>query len=93
MLVDPLTSAHTKIYLQELLERKNVNQYNAMLIDIDEFKQINTKYGHESGDTVLKMFVKEMLTLLPKESYIVRGRGSEFFVIVAKESADIEELA
>ena len=93
ILVDPLTSAYTKIYLQELFDRKNVNQYNAMLIDIDEFKRINTKYGHESGDTVLKMFVKEMLTLLPKESYIIRGRGSEFFVIVAKESADIEELA
>jgi len=93
LLVDPLTSAYTKSYLQELFEAKNVNQYNAMLIDIDEFKQINTKYGHEAGDIVLKLFVKEMLTLLPKESYVIRGRGSEFFVIVAKESADLEELS
>ena len=93
MLVDPLTSTYTKTYLQELFEKKNVNQYNAILIDIDEFKLINTRHGHESGDTVLKMFAKEMMTLLPKESYIIRGRGSEFFVIVAKESANLEELA
>lgn len=93
MLVDPLTSTYTKSYLQELFEKKNVNQYNAILIDIDEFKLINTKHGHESGDIVLKMFAKEMMTLLPKESYIIRGRGSEFFVIVAKESANLEELA
>ncbi len=93
MLVDPLTSTYTKTYLQELFEKKNVNQYNAILIDIDEFKLINTRHGHKSGDTVLKMFAKEMMTLLPKESYIIRGRGSEFFVIVAKESANLEELA
>jgi len=93
ILVDPLTSAFTKVYLQELSDRKHVDQYNAMLIDIDEFKHINTKYGHKSGDTVLKMFAKETMRLLPKESYVIRGRGSEFFVIVAKESANLEELA
>ena len=93
ILIDPITSTYTKIYLQEFFDTRKVNQYNAMLIDIDELRRVNTKYGHKSGDTVLKMFAQEMSTLLPKNSYLVRGKGSEFFVIVAKESANLEELA
>jgi len=93
ILVDPVTSTYTKVYLQEFFDTREVNQYNAMLIDIDELRRVNTKYGHKSGDTVLKIFAKEVSILLPKKSYLVRGKGSEFFVIVAKESANLEELA
>ena len=93
ILIDPVTSTYTKIYLQEFFDTREVNQYNAMLIDIDEFRRVNTKYGHQSGDTVLKMFAKELSTLLPKTSYLIRGKGSEFFVIVAKEGTNLEELA
>jgi diguanylate cyclase (GGDEF)-like protein len=93
ILSDPLTSMHTKVYLQEFFDVKEVNRYNAMLIDIDEFKQINEKYGHEAGDTILRLFSKEMLTLLPKESETIRLAGSEFLIIVGKESSNLEELA
>ncbi len=93
ILFDSLTSMHTKVYLQEFFDVRKVNRYDAMLIDIDELKLINEKYGHEAGDTVLKLFSKEMLTLLPKEARIIRLGGSEFFVIVEKESINLEELA
>ncbi len=93
ILVDPITSTYTKVYLQEFFDIREVNQYNAMLIDIDELRRVNTKYGHKAGDTVLKMFAQEMSTLLPKKSLLIRGKGSEFFVIVAKESGNMEELA
>ena len=93
ILVDPLTSTYTKSYLQEFFDVQQVDRYNAMLIDIDEFKQINEKYGHKSGDTVLKLFSKEMQTFLPKEARIIRFWGSEFLIIVEKESGDLEELA
>jgi len=93
ILHDPLTSAYTKVYLQEFFDVNKVNQYDAMMIDIDEFKQINEKYGYEAGDMVLKLFSKEMLTLLPKESRIIRFGGSEFFLLVEKKSTDLEALA
>jgi diguanylate cyclase (GGDEF)-like protein len=93
ILSDPLTSTYTKVYLQEFFDVKKVNRYDAMLIDIDEFKQVNEKYGYEAGDTVLKLFSKEMLTLLPKEARIIRLAGSEFFIIVEKKSSDLEKLA
>jgi len=93
ILSDPLTSTYTKVYLQEFFDRHKVNKYDAMLIDIDEFKQVNEKYGHEAGDTVLKLFSKAMLSLLSKEARIIRLGGSEFFIIVEKKSGDLEELA
>ena len=93
ILYDPLTSMHTKVYLQEFFDVEQVDRYNAMLIDIDEFKQVNEKYGHEAGDTVLKLFSEEMLNLLPKEGRIIRLWGSEFLIIVEKESSNLEELA
>jgi len=93
VLLDPLTSTYTKVYLQEFFDINKVNSYDAMLIDIDEFKQINEKYGYEAGDTVLKLFSKEMLTLLPKEARVIRLGGSEFLVIVEKKSSHLEALA
>jgi len=93
ILIDPITLTYTKIYLQEFFDTRKVNQYNVMLIDIDELRRVNTKYGHKSGDAVLQMFAKEMSTLLPKKSLLIRGKGSEFFVIVTKESGNLEELA
>jgi len=93
ILFDPLTSAYTKLYLQEFFNRKKINQYDAMMIDIDEFKRVNEKYGYKSGDDILKLFTKEMLDLLPKKSRVIRVGGSEFFVIVKKSSASFEKLA
>jgi len=93
ILFDPLTSTYTKVYLQEFFDVNKVNQYDAMMIDIDEFKQINEKYGYEAGDMVLELFSKEMLRLLPQEARIIRLGGSEFFLLVEKKSTDLEALA
>jgi len=93
ILVDPLTSAYTKLYLKEFFDVKKVNQYNAMLIDIDTFKFVNEKYGHETGDIILKLFTKEIVSLLPEEARVIHTGGSEFFVVMKKNSTDLKELA
>ncbi len=93
ILFDPLTATHTKVYLQEFFDMNKVNEYDAMMIDIDEFKQVNEKYGYEAGDMVLKLFSQEMLTLLPKEAQVIRLGGSEFLLLVEKKDTDLEVLA
>ncbi len=93
ILVDPLTSAYTKVYLQEFFNKNRVDEYDAILIDIDEFKQINTKYGYESGDIVLKEFIQVILKVLCSKSKIIRIGGTEFLVIVPKNKIGIEQLA
>jgi len=93
VLKDPLTSVHTKVFLQEFFDRESVDEYDAILIDIDEFKQINEKYGYESGNTVLKRFSRKMVDLLPETAKVIRTGGSEFFIIVQKGGEDFDLLA
>lgn len=88
ILFDPLTSAYTKLYLQEFFDKHKVDRYNAILIDIDEFKQINEKYGYDSGNKVLELFVREIMDFLPEKAKIIRTGGAEFLVILSKEEAD-----
>jgi len=93
VLRDPLTSVYTKVFLQEFFDREKVDGHDAILIDIDEFKQINEKYGYESGNTVLKHFSQKMMELLPVTAKVIRTGGSEFFIVVKKGSSDFERMA
>jgi len=91
-LSDTLTSAYTKLYMEEFFNRNAVEDYNAILLDIDEFKEINRNYGYERGDQVLKEFVKNLRSLLPKNAFVIRIGGAEFFVFLDK-SEPLNELA
>ena len=93
ILVDKLTSAHTKLYMEEFFNRNRVDKYNAILLDIDEFKQLNSKLGVSSGDTILKEFVETLCSVvLSYNSKVIRMNGAEFFVIVPKDKVKIEVL-
>ena len=92
LLIDKLTSVYTKVYLDEFFNRENVGIYNAILIDIDEFKEINAKYSYEYGDIIIKEFVEMLKRILSQKSKIVRTGGTEFLIILPKEDVDIEML-
>ena len=50
------------------------------MVDIDHFKQINDKFGHDVGDDVLVWFVNQLNSFLPREN-IFRLGGEEFAVV------------
>jgi len=68
----------------------NAKRYNKALslvvIDIDNFKPINDKHGHFFGDLVLKMFAKEVTSLLREGDIFSRWGGDEFCVILPETS-------
>lgn len=51
------------------------------LSDLDHFKNINDKYGHVAGDTVLKLFAEHLLTNIRSEDIAARFGGEEFAII------------
>jgi len=53
-----------------------------MLIDLDEFKPINDRYGHEAGDEVLVAFAGILRRTLRRDDCCARLGGDEFAVIV-----------
>ena len=92
LLIDKLTLVYTKVYLDELFNREPLDSYNAILLDIDRFKEINTKYSFEFGDIILRKFTKTLKSLLSQKSKIIRTGGTEFLIMIPKEDVDIKIL-
>ena len=93
-MMDALTSIYNRRYLTEHIDDKlNTGQYPTcvLMIDIDYFKQINDRYGHQVGDECLTMIgrcIREIVN--DTEGYAVRYGGEEF--LICYESMSKEEL-
>lgn len=101
VLHDPLTNLPNRIWLIQHLENLIIppnalfNHYAVLFLDGDHFKQVNDKYGHIFGDTLIKSAAKRIISLLPRESHLVRLEGDQFIVIINKveSTKQAEELA
>ncbi len=82
---DPLTGAYSKYYLNTFFDSNRLDRYDLIMIDIDEFKSVNARFGYDAGDSVLKSFVSAIKGKLPKGARLVRSGGTEFLVIIPKE--------
>jgi len=84
---DPLTGLYNRRFLVRRLEEeinramRHERPLCAMLIDIDDFKQINDQYGHNSGDTVLQK-IADLLDRAKRASDIAGRYGGDEFCIV-----------
>jgi two-component system cell cycle response regulator len=92
-LVDPLTGAFNRRYLDARLPKaiqrthKDSKPLSILMLDIDHFKQVNDKYGHDAGDTVLKEVVNLVTNNLRPFDLVTRMGGEEFVIIMPE--ADI----
>ncbi|MBF0505044.1 MAG: diguanylate cyclase [Candidatus Omnitrophica bacterium] len=89
-LTDPLTGALNRRGLQRALSREVawVNRYGtsliAILLDLDNFKQINDTHGLSAGDAILKEVVKNLRNTLRPVDYVARIGGDEFIILLAQ---------
>jgi|Deesub1362A_J573_1020465.scaffolds.fasta_scaffold03127_1 diguanylate cyclase (GGDEF)-like protein len=61
---------------------KGKNQFSILLIDLDDFKEINDTYGHVFGNTVLKEAGKILMENTRKDDAVVRYGGDEFVILL-----------
>lgn len=54
-----------------------------LFIDIDHFKEINDRYGHDTGDEVLKSFAKILVGSLRSDDIAARWGGDEFIALLS----------
>ena len=92
---DQLTNLFNRAYLQvhlasmaELGSRRNCA---LIFFDVDHFKQINDRLGHEAGDAVLRQIAIRMRSLLRAEDLVARLGGDEF-VVLMEDATDAEEI-
>ncbi len=53
-----------------------------LMIDIDHFRRINDKYGHQAGDKVLAMLSKSVQSILRTSDISCRWAGDQFLVVL-----------
>lgn len=87
---DPLTSVMNRrafdFTAEQYLAKAHKNEASLLFIDIDYFKQVNDRFGHEAGDRILTEFSAALREVFGEESYISRYGGDEFLILV--RSAD-----
>jgi diguanylate cyclase (GGDEF)-like protein len=85
--VDPLTSALTRNGLDVALPETRLSKSGdlpiaVVMVDIDNFKQINNMYGHVVGDQVLKEVARALAGIMGSGDAVVRYGGEEFLMIL-----------
>ncbi|WP_137135371.1 diguanylate cyclase [Rhizobium sp. FKY42] len=74
---------HAQDILPALLQGASARDRVAVtVVDIDHFKLFNDRYGHQTGDTVLKLFAKMLTEELGDNGQAFRWGGEEFLVIL-----------
>jgi diguanylate cyclase (GGDEF)-like protein len=91
---DPLTATANRGHLLELAVAEFVRSkrygrnLSVLMIDIDRFKDINDKFGHDVGDDVLKHMVKLCVKELRRGEVFGRFGGEEFVAVLPETSSE-----
>ncbi len=87
---DGLTGLYNRRVLERILDiaekryASGKTDYIIMMLDIDRFKSINDKYGHNMGDSVLKSLAECIQNGTREKDYAVRFGGDEFIIIFSE---------
>jgi diguanylate cyclase (GGDEF)-like protein len=87
-MVDPLTGLYNRRFAEQRLvaevdrSKRYGHPLTVLVIDLNDFKQINDKHGHLAGDLVLKEFGQHLSHSIRVSDLAVRMGGDEFLVLL-----------
>lgn len=97
-LLDGLTKTkNRKAYIEKITEylslyKRYKKKFSLVMLDIDDFKKVNDKYGHKIGDKVLIDFVKIVNTHIRRDDTLFRVGGEEFVIILPETNIDAAKV-
>lgn len=91
---DPLTEVYNRRSLDELARRyiahaqRLEKPLSFLVIDLDDFKEVNTRFGHLTGDMVLAEISALLRSAVRGSDAVIRFGGDEFLIILADSDKD-----
>lgn len=92
--IDTLTNCYSRNSGEEILDvqfriaSRQKTQLSIIFLDIDDFKRINDRFGHEAGDRVLKSAAHSIRKSLRDSDISIRWGGEEFVMLLPHTDAD-----
>ncbi len=93
-MTDPLTDSWSRRYLHSQLPSdlahfhrelaRGTGESQSMLfalVDIDQFRRVNDRFGHGAGDAVLRQLAERLRSVVRQGDYVVRWSGEQFLVV------------
>ena len=90
---DPLTGAANRVLLHERLERaiveadRHAEIVGLLYLDLDGFKPVNDRYGHDAGDDVLVAVVERLVEATRDTDTVARLGGDEMAVLLVRPAS------
>jgi len=87
-ITDSVTEVWNRRYGEELISaelarsRANGRPVTLLMLDIDHFKSVNDRYGHQAGDNVLAEVSRRLQDSLPSTDMVARWGGEEFVTLL-----------
>lgn len=91
---DPLTGLNNRRAFNEILSdeigrsKRHNHKLSLLMIDLDDFKEINDSYGHPCGDVVLQTIADILRAALRVGDFATRIGGDEFAVLLTETDSD-----
>jgi diguanylate cyclase (GGDEF)-like protein len=91
---DPLTEIYNRRALDDIAgrfisqARRRHTPLTFLMVDADNFKQVNTRFGHLTGDFVLAEIAGVLRSSIRGSDAVVRYGGDEFLIVLADTTAD-----
>lgn len=92
--VDPMTGLANRRDIMEKMERelsrseRHQRTFTVMLIDLDDFKLLNEKYGYNDGDDVLVEVARVLMGCVRNEDVCARWGGEEFLFLLTETNIE-----
>ena len=90
---DPLTGLPNRVALLEMMESYATQEmpFGLVLIDINDFRDINSKFGYDTGDYLLNELAKRVKALC-EEGESCGRLGGDQFAIIQRGSSDLRQI-
>jgi diguanylate cyclase (GGDEF)-like protein/PAS domain S-box-containing protein len=95
---DVLTGLPNRVLMQDRLQQAIVHAQRdsgilgVFILDLDRFKTVNDKFGHDAGDELVRQVAKRLTTIFHAGDTVSRQGGDEFIIVLDRPATEQEAI-